>query len=141
MRAGAFKSLHRKLKDLEREAGVESCRFGEAGEVIFISCAEIGFPDTVVETTSTPMVTTLNDDKGNELLAQRVFDGTLRNFTRIKKEGNFEKMYMENGQAWKDFCDDACLHFIARSSLHGKGIPLVRKKDIQDTPMQPRDPI
>ena len=53
MRAGAFRSLLRKLKDLEREAGVESGRFGQAGEVIFISYDEIGFPDTVVETSET----------------------------------------------------------------------------------------
>jgi hypothetical protein len=111
MRAGAFRSLHSKLKDLEREAGVESLRAGEAGEIVFISCADIGFPDTVVETSETEVAGMFNafvSDRehailngfglGNDEQAQRVFDGTLRNFARIKKEGNFEKMYMENGQ-------------------------------------------
>jgi hypothetical protein len=98
-----FRSLLRKLKDLERKAGVECGRFGQAGEVIFISCDDIGFPDTEV----TELLNGFKADRehalngfglGNEEQAQRVYDGTLRNFTRIKKEGNFEKMYMENGK-------------------------------------------
>ena len=142
-----FRSLLRKLKDLERKAGVECGRFGQAGEVIFISCDDIGFPDTEV----TELLNGFKADRehallngfglGNEEQAQRVYDGTLRNFTRIKREGNFEKMYMENGQMWTDFCNDACLHFMARSVLHGKGIPFVRKQTIQETPMQERNPI
>jgi hypothetical protein len=141
MCAGALRSLHSKLRELEREAGEESLRAGEAGEILFIWCADIGFPDTVVETSDAEVADILNRFKSDREHARRVFNRALSHFTRIKEAGNFEEIYMENGQPWKDFANDACLHFVARAFLHGKTIPLVRKETLQESPMQGRDPI
>lgn len=85
---------------------------------ILVDCAQIGYSDTAIRTT--------HGEIKQQLLSESIDDckliiGRVRNALKNK---DVPKMYREQSEEWKNFCDDVVIYYICRFKVFGTMIPI-----------------
>ena len=84
---------------------------------VYLSGKDVGYEDVLVETDFNELTKTMKSMTKQQ--ATGVFKGTWENLKNI----DVDKIYREQGEAWKNFCDDIALFYSARFVLFNVPAP------------------
>lgn len=84
---------------------------------ILLDCAEIGYSHTAIRTTHKDIMNMLSQSVDE----CKLIIGRVRNALKNK---DVPKMYREQSEEWKNFCDDVAIYYVCRFKVFGKMIPV-----------------
>lgn len=89
------------------------------GKMIYVSGKDVFMPDVIVKTSMDAFVKTVNSMSKKR--ATQVFPQVWANIKKV----NVDKVYEEQGSAWKDLLDDIMIYYACRFKLFNTPAPLL----------------
>ena len=97
-----------------------------APEVVFVHCASLGYPDTVIKTTNKEV----KDLVASWMAASPAFRKDVLRKIRKNLNVNTDSLYAEGGKRWTNFCNDVVLYYTLLYVMKKVPIPIVMKESI-----------